>query len=157
MDFFGCDKAVLNDTDRMEALLTGAAKASKATIVKSLFHAFNPYGVSGVIVIAESHLAVHTWPEYGFASVDIFTCGPVVDPRVCQRYLTRALGARRSEYHEFKRGILGLEGAAHKTVAVEGMRESVPEAPSAPGSDHVARPLGRAKVRTVRARSAAGH
>lgn len=141
VDFFDCDKEILNDPDRMEAFLVAAAKASKATVVKSLFHRFNPYGVSGVVVIAESHLAIHTWPEYGFASVDIFTCGPVVDPRVCQRYLTKALRSPRSEYHEFKRGILGLDRTEHKTVAVQGMLETALLAPELKG--HVARFVGK--------------
>lgn len=128
VDFFDCDKVLLNDQDAIEKLMISAAKASKATVVKSLFHKFNPYGVSGVVVISESHLAIHTWPEYGFASVDVFTCGPVVDPRVCQRHLAKALKSSRSEYHEFKRGILRLEGLSHKPIAVQGMQEKAPRA-----------------------------
>jgi len=142
VDFFDCDKLILNDTREIELLLEGAARASKATVVKSLFHKFNPYGVSGVIVISESHLAIHTWPEYGFASVDVFTCGPVVDPRVCQRYLVKALRSSRSEYHEFKRGILRMEGISHKSVAVQGMQETL--ATAAPDlKGHVAKKVGR--------------
>jgi S-adenosylmethionine decarboxylase len=142
VDFFDCDKHILNDPGEIEALLVAAAKAGKATVVKSLFHKFNPYGVSGVIVIAESHLAIHTWPEYGFASVDIFTCGPVVDPRVCQRYLVKALRSVRSEYHEFKRGILRLEGLTHKSVAVQGMQET-PAALAPDLKGHRPKALGR--------------
>ena len=141
VDFFDCDKALLNDHAKIETLLVGAARASRATVVKSLFHKFNPYGVSGVVVIAESHLAIHTWPEYGFASVDIFTCGPVVDPRVCRRYLAKALKSGRSEYHEFKRGILRLEGLSHKPIAVQGVSETVRAAPDLKG--HEPRALGR--------------
>ncbi|MGH7442314.1 MAG: adenosylmethionine decarboxylase [bacterium] len=148
VDFFDCDKQALNDAGRMEELLLGAAKAGKATVVKSLFHSFNPYGVSGVVVIAESHLAVHTWPEYGFASVDIFTCGPVVDPRVCQHFLTKALQSPRSEYHEFKRGILGLASPAHKAASVEvGMLEAPAPSPGPPGHRPKA-PLRKRRLRT---------
>ena len=57
-----------------------AAEAARATIVKSVFHTFNPWGVSGVIVIEESHLTIHTWPEYKYAAVDLFTCGDMLDP-----------------------------------------------------------------------------
>lgn len=124
VDFFDCNKVLLNDVERVESMMVAAAKASKATVVKSLFHHFNPFGVSGVVVIAESHLAIHTWPEYGFCSIDIFTCGPVVDPRVCQRYLARALKSSHSEYHEFKRGVLKLEGMTHKAIPVQGMAET---------------------------------
>ena len=141
VDFFDCDKTLLDDPARIEVLMLGAAKASKATVIKSLFHKFNPFGVSGVVVIAESHLAIHTWPEYGFASVDVFTCGPVVDPRVCQRYLAKALMSGRSEYHEFKRGILRLEGLSHKPIAVQGAQESAKTAPDLTG--HVAKAVSR--------------
>ena len=124
VDFFDCNKALLNDHKRIEAMMAGAAKAAKATVVKTIFHKFNPYGVSGVVVISESHLAIHTWPEYGFCSIDVFTCGPVVDPRLCQRYLAKALKSSHSEYHEFKRGVLRIDGMSHKAIPVKGMEES---------------------------------
>ena len=139
VDFFDCNKALLNDVKRVEAMMVAAAKASKATVVKSLFHRFNPFGVSGVVVIAESHLAIHTWPEYGFCSVDVFTCGPVVDPRVCQRYLTKALKSSHSEYHEFKRGVLKLEGMTHKAVPVKGAQESVTALPVGGAQGHASK------------------
>ena len=116
MDLFDCDHALLNDHALIQKHMVAAAKAAKATVVNALFHKFNPYGVSGVVVIAESHLAIHTWPEYGFAAVDVFTCGPEVDPRICQKYLTKALKAKRSEYHEFERGVLKVEGMTHKPM-----------------------------------------
>jgi S-adenosylmethionine decarboxylase len=156
VDFFDCEKLLLNDTNRIEELLIGAAKASKATVVKSLFHKFNPYGVSGVVVISESHLAIHTWPEYGFASVDIFTCGPVVDPRVCQRYLAQHLSSARSEYHEFKRGILRLEGMSHKPIAVQGIEETpVRTAPDLKG--HVSKAVVKRRRSLRRGKSSARH
>ncbi len=117
VDLFDCDKRILDDPLAIQKRMVEAAKAAKATVVDSLFHKFNPHGVSGVVVIAESHLAIHTWPEYGFAAVDVFTCGPEVDPRVCQQVLTKALKAKRSEYHEFMRGILDIKDLRHKPVA----------------------------------------
>jgi S-adenosylmethionine decarboxylase proenzyme len=139
VDFFDCNKALLNDYKRIEAMMEGAARAAKATVVKSLFHQFNPFGVSGVVVIAESHLAIHTWPEYGFCSIDIFTCGPVVDPRLCQRYLAAALRSSHSEYHEFKRGVLRLEGLSHKVVPVQGMVEATLALPASGKLGHVSK------------------
>jgi S-adenosylmethionine decarboxylase proenzyme len=139
VDFFDCNKALLNDPVRIQKLMEGAAKAAKATVVKSLFHSFNPYGVSGVLVISESHLAIHTWPEYGFASIDVFTCGPVVDPRICQRFLAKALKSSHSEYHEFKRGVLRIEGLSHKAVPVQGMVESVKAGPASGITGHVSK------------------
>jgi S-adenosylmethionine decarboxylase proenzyme len=139
VDFFDCNKALLNDVARIESVMASAAKAAKATVVKSLFHKFNPFGVSGVIVIAESHLAIHTWPEYGFASIDVFTCGPVVDPRTCQRYLAKALHASHSEYHEFKRGVLRLDGMTHKPIAVKGAQEVKLAMPASGSTGHVSK------------------
>lgn len=150
VDFFDCNKALLNDAGRIEKLMAGAAKAAKATVVKSLFHKFNPYGVSGVVVISESHLAIHTWPEYGFASIDVFTCGPVVDPRVCQRYLAKALKSSHSEYHEFKRGVLRIEGLSHKAIPVQGMLETVKAGPASGITGHVSKG-GPRKLRALHA------
>ena len=72
-EFYECDTDILNDAQRIENYMKRAALECGATIVSSTFQTFNPHGVSGVIVIAESHLAIHTWPEYGYAAVDVFT------------------------------------------------------------------------------------
>jgi len=69
-----------------------------------VFHMFNPYGVSGVVVISESHLAIHTWPEYGYAAVDIFTCGSTVDPWLACDYLKEKFEAGHYEASEMQRG-----------------------------------------------------
>ena len=71
-EFYGCRFDVINDCKNIKKLCMRAAQESGATVVGSSFHEFNPQGVSGVVVIAESHLSVHTWPEYQFASMDIF-------------------------------------------------------------------------------------
>jgi S-adenosylmethionine decarboxylase len=75
LDLEGCPHELLDDVGTVEATLLSCAKAIKATVVQSTFHQFSPQGVSGVVVIMESHIAIHTWPEYGYAAVDIFTCG----------------------------------------------------------------------------------
>ena len=72
-----------------------AARQANATIITSAFHKFSPIGISGVVVIAESHLAIHTWPEYGYAAVDVFTCGDVLDGAQAVRVLSERLGSRR--------------------------------------------------------------
>ncbi len=74
-EFYNCSSVILNDEGRIADIMTGAVEASKATIIKPFFHKFSPQGVSGIIVIAESHLAIHTWPELNFAAVDLFSCG----------------------------------------------------------------------------------
>jgi len=77
LEFYECPADLLSDPTQMEKLLTTAATEMNATVVNSNFHHFSPLGVSGVVIIQESHLTIHTWPEYGYAAVDIFTCGEI--------------------------------------------------------------------------------
>lgn len=86
-DLHGCDRGVLDDVDRVRSLMIEAARRCGATIVEQCFHRFNPHGVSGVVVISESHLAIHTWPEHGYVALDLFTCGHAIDPNVCVAFL----------------------------------------------------------------------
>jgi S-adenosylmethionine decarboxylase len=108
-EFFECTPNVLNNNALVEQLMTEAAVACGATIVQSCFHHFNPYGVSGVIVIAESHLTIHTWPEYGYASVDLYTCGDQCDPALAFNYLQDKFEAHESNYIEFARGLMNAK------------------------------------------------
>jgi len=103
-EFFECDPEILNNPDQIEMIMKRAAIECGATIVESVFHSFNPHGVSGVVVIAESHLAIHTWPEYGYAAIDVFTCGDEVDPWVATRALQEYLRAKEVVTVEMKRG-----------------------------------------------------
>ncbi len=82
IEYYECAANVLLDKDLVEKALLQAAKNSGATIISSSFHGFNPQGVSGVVVIAESHFTVHAWPEHDYAAVDIFTCGDSIDLEV---------------------------------------------------------------------------
>jgi len=75
LDLYDCPAALLRVPADSERILLAAAGAMGATVVGSHFHAFSPHGVSGVVIIAESHLTVHTWPEHGYAAVDVFSCG----------------------------------------------------------------------------------
>lgn len=81
-----------------------AAIESGATILNSAFHTFNPNGVSGIVIIAESYLALHTWPEYGYAALDIFTCGDTVNPRTALDVLEKDLKAASVKSLELNRG-----------------------------------------------------
>lgn len=108
VEFYGCPEEVLNEVTYIEQSFVNAAKEADATVINSTFHHFNPYGVSGVVVIQESHLAIHTWPEFGYAAIDIFTCGETVDPWVCYQYLYKALQASHGSAVEMGRGQLGL-------------------------------------------------
>lgn len=106
VEFYDCDEEILNSVDKIELYMNEAAVAAKATIVQSVFHMFNPYGVSGAVIIMESHITIHTWPEYGYAAVDLFTCGDTIDPWTAFEYLKKKLNSNKYETTEVARGIL---------------------------------------------------
>lgn len=106
VEYYNCDKNILKDHALIEKYMKEAAVAANATIVTSCFHKFNPWGVSGAVIIQESHLTIHTWPEYGYAAVDVFTCGDTVNPWVGFDYLEKALKSQRSESTEVARGVV---------------------------------------------------
>ena len=106
VEYYNCDKELLKNHELIEIHMKQAAIEAKATIVTSCFHKFNPWGVSGAVIIQESHLTIHTWPEYGYASVDLFTCGDSVNPWDGFKYLEEALKAERSESTEVSRGVV---------------------------------------------------
>jgi S-adenosylmethionine decarboxylase proenzyme len=105
VEFTGCDPASLADLDRVTSAMLQAAEASGATVVTHSFHHFSPHGVSGAVIIAESHLAIHTWPEHGFAAVDFFSCGHV-DMSRGLTVLKAAFGATGESRLELERGPL---------------------------------------------------
>jgi S-adenosylmethionine decarboxylase proenzyme len=108
-EFYDCNSNVLNNPALIEQVMSEAAVACGATVVQTCFHRFNPFGVSGVVVISESHLAIHTWPEYGYASVDLYTCGDKCDPLVACEYMREKLGAGDVRYCELTRGMFDPE------------------------------------------------
>ncbi len=101
-----CNEEVLNDLDLLKRYLNEAAVQSGATVVGESFYHFSPHGVSGVINIAESHISIHTWPEFKYAAVDVFTCGDDVDPEKAARLITEKLGAQSHSLIELRRGIM---------------------------------------------------
>lgn len=101
-----CNSEVLNDVDFIKDCLRDTAEQIGATVVDEAFHQFAPHGISGVVVVAESHLCIHTWPEYGYAAADIFTCGDAIDPKQAVKLLAEKLEAKDSSFIELKRGIL---------------------------------------------------
>jgi S-adenosylmethionine decarboxylase len=101
-----CDKEVLNNLALLKEALIEAANECGATVLGESFHQFSPQGVSGVVVIAESHLVIHTWPEYGYAAVDIFTCGDAVEPEKAAELLVEKLGTNSHSVIKMQRGLL---------------------------------------------------
>jgi spermidine synthase len=108
VEFLGCDPERLNDVTYIETNMLEAAEKSGATVINSTFHHFSPFGVSGVIVIQESHLAIHTWPEYQYAALDLFTCGDEVDPWISLEYLNSSLSATNYSALDLRRGSLNM-------------------------------------------------
>ena len=105
LELFDCDLDAINNVETVKGALIEAAKRAQATIVDVVFHEFNPFGVSGVVVIAESHLSIHTWPEYRYAAVDIFSCGDTLQPEIAANYLVEQFGAERTSVVEMQRGM----------------------------------------------------
>jgi S-adenosylmethionine decarboxylase proenzyme len=106
LEFHGCAPSRLKRAREVKALLNVAVRHGGGTIVKAVFHNFSPYGVSGVVVITESHVTIHTWPEHGYAAVDIFSCSKKLDHPAIQRRLKKSLSARRVSRRYFSRGLL---------------------------------------------------
>ncbi len=104
VEYYNCNSEKLVDPDFIEQHMVEAAVRAKATVVTSDFHHFKPYGVSGAVIISESHLTIHTWPEYGYAAVDLFTCGEI-DPWLGFDYLEKIFESERSESIEIPRGM----------------------------------------------------
>lgn len=113
IELYGCDAEKLNDARQIESAMKEAAQASGATIVSSHANLFNPHGVSAVVIIAESHLTIHTWPEHRYAALDVFTCGETVKPWVIKTVMEQALMANRCSAMELRRGLFD-EPRAHK-------------------------------------------
>ena len=101
-----CNEEVLDDLAFLKDCLNEAAIQSGATVVGESFYHFSPHGVSGVVNIAESHISIHTWPEYKYAAVDVFTCGEDVDPGKAVTLIIERLGAQSHSLIELRRGII---------------------------------------------------
>ena len=121
VEYYDCTPELLNDVVGIEKSMENAADEAGATIINSTFHHFSPYGVSGVVVIQESHLAIHTWPEYGYASVDLFTCGDTVNPWVSYQALKEAFKAGHGSAVELSRGEMAL--LKRKNFDLQSMRD----------------------------------
>jgi len=130
VELHGCHPDTLKKVDVVKDILVGAARACGATIVDVAFHEFNPFGVSGVVVIAESHLSIHTWPEYRYAAVDIFTCGDVIKPERAVSYVASRFRCKAPSVVEMKRGLIpGMTGKLpHKVAIDEKLGEAVADA-----------------------------
>jgi S-adenosylmethionine decarboxylase len=108
-ELWGCDTDKLNDMPFIEKTFVNAALRAGAEVREVAFHKFAPHGVSGVVIISESHLTIHSFPEHGYASIDVYTCGDRIDPNVAANYIAEALGATKNENIEVPRGMGPIE------------------------------------------------
>lgn len=108
VEYEGCERRVLNCPQAIEAAMREAAEAAAAAIVDTIFRRFSPQGVSGVVVVEESHLSIHTWPEYGYAAVDFYTCGDCL-PLRAHAVLRKHLRSSRAEWLVVRRGRRGRQ------------------------------------------------
>ncbi|HEV2262874.1 MAG TPA: adenosylmethionine decarboxylase [Candidatus Rubrimentiphilum sp.] len=116
----GCDPAALSDVNGVHKMMIAAARAARATILESSFHRFEPQGVSGTVILAESHISIHTWPEKGYAAMDFYTCGDHTDPWRACIHAAKSLSATQMLTTEFKRGIEAKNGTfTHIVTATE--------------------------------------
>lgn len=104
IELWHCPVDRLADPDRVERVLRRAAKKAGVKVVNGFFQRFSPYGVSGFLVITESHFAVHTWPEYGYAAIDLFTCGDHRKLKVAYRELVKGFSSKQPVYKVLLRG-----------------------------------------------------
>lgn len=107
VEAWGCGSEALNDLPGIRQAMIDAAEAAGATVLDVSFRQFAPQGVSGVVVISESHLTIHTWPEHGYAAIDLFTCGNNAQPWKAFELLQAFLGADHVTTMELRRGELG--------------------------------------------------
>lgn len=106
IDFYECDLAILNDVSKIREIMLSALKMANIAYLESNFHEFSPQGLTGVIFLRESHFSVHTWPEYRFAALDLFTCGENIDLSGAYTFLKNQFGAKRMSVFRVERGVL---------------------------------------------------
>ncbi len=101
----GCDPNIIGSVEKVQQILVKAAEIAGAQVWSISFSKFPPHGVSGVVVISESHISTHTWPEFGYVALDIYTCGKHVDPEKAVVLAVEAFGSSTSHITEITRGI----------------------------------------------------
>ena len=102
IDLYGCDCEVIDNMEKIKKIAHSAIEAIHAEIVEECSHRFLPIGITYIAVITTSHFSIHTWPEYGYVAVDIFSCDAHVPEDICS-YLKTALSAKEVEIRQFER------------------------------------------------------
>lgn len=115
IELYHCNVQKIDNQDYLETALRKAADIAGATIVNSTFHRFSPVGVSGVVVIQESHFAIHSWPEHAYAAIDLFTCSDEMDYKAAYTYLVKALESNQHEFKLIERGAKALHHSSENS------------------------------------------
>lgn len=105
IELIECDSKKLQYTESVETIFMEAARRSNATIIDHFFHQFSPFGVTGLISISESHFTIHTWPEAGYAAVDIFSCSNKMDIKLAISIMKKKFSAKKVKIKKIIRGI----------------------------------------------------
>ncbi|MDR7484341.1 MAG: adenosylmethionine decarboxylase [Armatimonadota bacterium] len=140
----GCNPETIGKVETVEQILVRAAEVAGVTVWSISFHRFSPNGVSGVVVISESHLSVHTWPEYGYVALDIFTCGSEARPEAAVEYALKEFGANSMHITEVTRGL--EEGDRQFYHSIVTWEETIP------AKDGQKRPRPTRRARTAKRR-----
>lgn len=106
----GCDPKVLEDAKELKRIMLEAAKIGEMEVRSTYFYKFSPRGVSGMLIVSESHISIHTWPEKGYAAVDVYTCDTDSKPEKALEYILKQLGADYAHITEIERGIEDEDG-----------------------------------------------
>ena len=109
VDAWQAPAELLNDPEAIREALLKAIDAGKATLIDLCVHQFSPHGVTATATLAESHVAIHTWPEHGYFAADLFFCG-AGQPKLAMKILQTALQAKQIKIREFERGIFQEKG-----------------------------------------------
>ena len=97
LELYDCPSVLLDDQSFVQQTLRQAANIARSTLLGELSHKFDPQGVTALVLLAESHISIHTWPESGYAAVDVFTCGEHTLPEEASRFIAQRLEAGRHE------------------------------------------------------------
>lgn len=116
VDLYGCQAACIDDVDHIKDVIHRVCEQIGAGIVEECYHRFMPIGISAVAVITTSHISIHTWPEYGYAAVDIFSCQEEIPGEIC-RLLAELLKAGQVKTRMIKRELCKEKEDVHGKCA----------------------------------------
>lgn len=104
LELYQCPQDILDNINKIEAILVDVVKQINATLINKTFHHFSPHGISGVVVIAESHVTIHTWPEHDYAAIDLFSCDDSIDFELAEKLLVEKFAANTHQSQIIRRG-----------------------------------------------------